>query len=119
MPQNAIQRQTLLAWNGIIAASGGFTAGSANSLISNILFGTVTITCASATASATGSNAATITGLASGAKVFVTPGSMPQGFVLVSASATAANTITASFLNSTTANISTSALVTLQYLAIS
>lgn len=118
MPANAIQRQPLLAWNGIIAASGGVTAGSANSLISNILFGSVTITCPSATASNTGSNAATITGLAAGAKVFVTCGSIPQGFALVSASATAANTLTGSFLNVTTANISSSALVTLQYLAI-
>lgn len=119
MPQNLIFRQPILAWNGLVAASGGVTTGSGNSLISNILFGTVTITCPSATASNTGSNAATIAGLASGAKVFVTCGSIPQGFVLVSASATAANTLTGSFLNATTANISSSALVTLQYLAIS
>lgn len=119
MPQHAIQRQPLLVWNGLVAASGGVTTGSGNSLISNILFGSVTITCPSAAASATGSRTATITGLAEGAKVFVTCGSIPQGFALVSASATAANTLTGSFLNVTTANISTSALVTLQYLAIS
>ena len=111
MPSNAIERQPLIAWNGITAGSGG-------TALASVLSGTVTITCPSAAASSTGSRAATITGLASGAKVFVTCGSIPQGFALVSASATAADTLTGSFLNVTTANIATSALVTLQYLAI-
>lgn len=119
-------RGTILAAGGITLPSGatftnsGSTAFGANGTsIGQLLSGSVTITCASATASNTGSNAAIVANLPAGAKLFVTPGSMPQGFVLVSASATAASTITASFLNATTANISTSALVTLQYLAIS
>ena len=105
------ERQPFLAMSGI-------TAGSAGNSLTDIIFGSVTITCPSAAASTAQANTATATGVQAGAKLFVTAASVPQGFVLVSASVTAVNTISASFLNSTTANIATSALVTLQYLAV-
>ena len=94
------------------------TAGSIGNAVSNIMFGTATITCPSAAASAVGSRTVTISNAPADAKVFVTAGSLQQGFALVSASIQSACTLSASFLNVTTANISTSALTTLHYLIV-
>lgn len=112
MPKFLVRRPLLVKSN-IQVGTNGTTA-------SLMQWGTVDITCPSADASSIGVRTASISNLAGGADLFLTPGSVPQGFVLASACANAnGGEFSASFLNVTTADISTSAIVTLQYLAIS
>lgn len=97
----------------------GLTAGSAGNAIAEIMFGTVSITCPSATASDTGVQTASITNLSGTAQMFFTAGSLPAGFALVAACVNSGGgEFSASFMNATTADISSSAIVTLQYLAV-
>jgi hypothetical protein len=98
---------------------GGFIVGPDGSTIAESLFGTVDITCPSAAASDNGVRTASISNLDGSAQMFFTAGSLPQGFVLQSACADAnGGEFSASFANVTTADISSSAIVTLQYFAI-
>lgn len=111
MPKFLVRRPLLARTNIQVG-----TNGTSSSLLQ---WGTVSINCPSAAASSTSVNTASITNLSGTAKLFLIPASMPQGFVLVSTCANAAGgEFSASFLNATAANISTSALVTLAYLAI-
>ena len=103
----------------VLLAQGGIEIGAQGNTLSEFLFGTVDIICPSATASDTGVRTASITNLDGDAQIFLTPGSLPQGFVLVAACVNAAGgEFSASFMNATTANIATSALCTVQYLAV-
>lgn len=98
---------------------GGFIVGSDGSTLAEMQFGTVDITCPSAAASSTGVRTASISNLSGTAQLWLTAGSLQAGFVLVSACVNAAGgEFSASFLNATTADISSSAIATLQYLAI-
>ena len=97
----------------------GFQPGANGTNMTQIKAGTVDIVCAGATASDTSVCAATISNTAEGDQVFLTPASLQQGFVFLSASMTAASTVTASFLNATTADITSSGLSTFHYLVIS
>lgn len=98
---------------------GGFIVGADGSTVAETMFGTVNITCPSAAASDNGARTASITNLDGSAKLFFTAGSLPQGFVLQSACVNAnGGEFSASFANVTTADISSSAIVTLQYFAI-
>jgi len=102
-----------------ILIKSGFIVGADGDLLTELQSGSVNITCPSAAASSTGVRTASITSLAGAAKLFVTAGSLPQGFVLVSACADAnGGEFSASFLNVTTADIASSAVATLNYLAI-
>ena len=96
----------------------GIQAGTDGTSMTQILTGTVDIVVAGANASSVSACAATIANASEGDQVFLTPASMQGGFVFLSASMTAANTVTASFLNATTANITSSALSTFHYLVI-
>lgn len=98
---------------------GGFIVGTDGSTVAEVQFGTVDITCPSAAASDNGVRTASITDLSGTAQMFFTAGSLPAGFVLQSACANAnGGEFSASFANVTTADISSSAIVTLQYMAI-
>lgn len=111
MPKFLVRRPLLARTNIQVGVN-----GTSSSLVQ---WGTVNITCPSATASDTGVSTASITNLSGTAKLFFQAASVPAGFVLVSACAnTAGGEFSASFLNSTTADISSSAIVTLAYLAI-
>ena len=109
-----LRRQTILA-------KGGLDIGAQGSTVSEMLFGTVDITCPSADASAIGVRTASIANLDAGAQIFFTAASLPVAFALVSACVedVSGGEFSASFLNVSTADISTSAIATLQYMAIS
>lgn len=97
----------------------GTKSGSNGDAFREVMFGTVDITCPSATASDTGVRTASVSDLDGSAKMFFTAGSLPAGFALVAACANAnGGEFSASFMNATAADISTSALVTLQYFTI-
>jgi hypothetical protein len=96
----------------------GIQGGVSGTNMTQILSGTVNIVCAGANASSVSACTATIANASEGDRIFLTAASLPQGFVLKSASMTAASTVTASFSNFTTANITSSALCTFHYLAI-
>jgi hypothetical protein len=99
---------------------GGISVGAQGSSQAEVLFGTVNITCPSAAASDTGVRTASVSNLDGTAKMFFTAGSLPAGFALVAACANSGGgEFSASFANVTTADISSSAIATLQYLAIS
>lgn len=107
-----LDRQTVLS-------RGGFIVGVDGNAVSEIQFGTVDITCPSAAASDNGVRTASITNLSGSAQMFFTAGSLPQGFALQSACVNAnGGEFSASFMNVTAADISSSAIATLQYLAI-
>lgn len=107
-----IYRQPLLLRSGAIS-------GTSGDQVSEIQFGTVDITCPSAAASTTGVRTASISNLSGTAQLFVTAGSVQAGFVLVSTCVNSAGgEFSASFLNATTADISSSAIATLQYIAV-
>ena len=97
----------------------GAKAGTDGNAYTELLFGTVDITCPSADASDIGVRTASISNLDGSAQIFLTAGSIQAGFALVSACVNAnGGEFSASFLNATTANISSSAIATLQYLAV-
>jgi len=111
MPVSKERRKTL--------AQGGLQVGRDGDYVSELLFGTVDVICPSAAASSVVTNSATISGLDADAELIamvLSPSDQGQ-MVLTGASVTAANTITASFLNPTGGDISTSATFTLGYIA--
>jgi len=111
MPAFKVRRKLL--------AKGGLQVGADGNQVSELLFGTVNITCPSAAASSIAESTAAISGLDADAKIvamILSPSDQGQ-MVLTAASVTAANTVTASFLNPTGADISTSATFALGYIA--
>jgi fibronectin-binding autotransporter adhesin len=82
-----------LAVTGASTLTGGATVGSSGTAITQVLFGTCTVTLGSITASTTAITTCTATGVTTSDKVFVTPYITNNGIFMVSASSTAADTI--------------------------
>lgn len=112
MPDYKISRKLL--------AVGGITVGDGGALISDLLHGSGCINCPSAVADAVvvGTGSLT-TGFSQGDPIFLTPvASLPAGMVLIGACCVS-GCVSASWINSTSANISASANVTVHYLILS
>lgn len=82
-----------LAVTGASTLTGGATIGSSGTAITQVLFGTCTVTFGSITASTTAISTCTATGVSTSDKVFVQPYITDNGIFMVSASSTAADTI--------------------------
>jgi len=102
-----------------ILGTGGMQIGKTGDYVSKLMFGTVDIICPSAAASSVAESTATISGLDADAKIMamVLSPSDQGTMVLTAASVTGEDTITASFLNPTSGNITASATFTLGYMA--
>ena len=96
---------------GSLSSLGGGTS------ISAILAGSVSLTAASTTAGSYDDSTATITGLNTGHKVFLSGKTNIEELVVTSACASAANTLTVTLLNTGSATTADSSM-TLHYLAI-
>lgn len=90
---------TALAVTGTTTSSAGVRIGSAGSGVSQLLFGTCTVTFASITASSTQVSTCSATGVGLTDRVFVTPHISDNGIIFVSASSTAANVIQVALFN--------------------
>ncbi|MFA5877746.1 MAG: hypothetical protein WC880_05325 [Candidatus Paceibacterota bacterium] len=78
---------------GAISTQSTMTVGSAGDAVSEIQFGTCTVTIGSITASTTAMATCTATGVTTAFKVFVTPYITNNGIIMTSASSTANDTI--------------------------
>lgn len=124
MPDFKVRRKLLAAGGvditGTASFSGGIAAGSAGQAFNDLLFGSGCINCPSAVADAVVVGTGSLTSNYSQADpIFLTPvASLPAGMVLIGACCIS-GCVSASWINSTSDNITASANVTCSYLIFS
>ncbi len=122
-----IAMNAITADNGITVASGSLKTGASGmavnsgTTVTRLIFGATTFTCASSGAVASGSSGSaniTVANVNASDFVIATTGSLPVGFFLRGASATAASVITLLLYNSAS-EVSASALCNVNYFVVS